>query len=58
VPEYLLVAIIKKRLNLSRSPYEKLQIWSLNLFDKTPLVLSRIPTASESHQDGNQLILL
>jgi hypothetical protein len=33
---------------------------SLNLFEKTPLdiALSRIPTASESAQDGKQLILL
>ena len=60
VSVYVLVAIIKKRLNLSRSLYEILQILSLNLFEKTPLelVLSRFPTASESAQDGNQLILL
>src|SRR5450631_150453 len=60
VSVYVLVAIIKKRLNLSRSLYEMLQILSLNLFEKTPLdiALSRIPTASESPQDGKQLILL
>jgi hypothetical protein len=60
VSVYVLVAIIKKRLNLSRSLYETLQILSLNLFEKTPLdiALSRIPTASESDQDGRQLILL
>ena len=60
VSVYVLVAIIKKRLNLSRSLYEMLQILSLNLFEKTPLdiALSRIPTTSESAQDGNQLILL
>jgi hypothetical protein len=42
---YVLVAIIKKR---------------LNLFEKPPLniALLRIPTASESAQDGKQLILL
>ena len=58
---YVLVAIIKKkRLNLSRSLYEMLQILSLNLFEKTSLdtALSRFPTAPESTQDGNQLILL
>jgi hypothetical protein len=56
----VLVAIIKKRLNLSRSLYEMLQILSLNLFEKTPLdiALSRFPTASESAHDNNQLILL
>jgi hypothetical protein len=60
VSVYVLVAIIKKRLNLSRSLYEMLQILSLNLFEKTPLdiALSRIPTTSESTQDANQLILL
>lgn len=60
VSVYVLVAIIKKRLNLSRSLYEMLQILSLNLFEKTPLdiALSRIPVASESDQAGNQLILL
>ncbi len=60
VSVYVLVAIIKKRLNLSRSLYEMLQILSLNLFEKTPLdiALSRFPTTPESAQDGNQLILL
>jgi len=60
VSVYVLVAIIRKRLNLSRSLYEMLQILSLNLFEKTPLdiALSRISTAPESDQDDNQLILL
>jgi hypothetical protein len=60
VSVYVLVAIIRKRLNIPRSLYEMLQILSLNLFEKTPLdiVLSRFPTASESAQDNNQLILL
>jgi hypothetical protein len=56
----VLVAIIRKRLNLTRSLYEMLQILSLNLFEKTPLeiALSRLPTSPQSPQDGNQLILL
>lgn len=60
VSVYVLVAIIRKRLNLSRSLYEMLQILSLNLFEKTPLdiALSRFPTAPESAQNGNQLILI
>ena len=60
VSVYVLVAIIRKRLNLTRSLYEMLQILSLNLFEKTPLeiALSRIPAVPESPQDGNQLILL
>lgn len=34
---YLIVAIMKKRLNISRSMYEILQILSVSLFDKTPV---------------------
>ena len=37
VSVYVLVAIVKKRLHLSRSLYEILQILSLNLFEKTSL---------------------
>ena len=42
---YVLVAIVKKRLCLSASPYTILQILSLSLFEKTPilLVLSQQP---------------
>ena len=56
----VLVAIIRKRLNLTRSLYEMLQILSLNPFEKTPIeiALSRIPAGPETPQDGNQLILL
>jgi hypothetical protein len=59
VSVYVLVAIVKKRLNLSRSLYEMLQILSLNLFEKTPLdtALSSIPTGPEPPYPGNQLIL-
>jgi len=35
---YLLVAILKKRLGLNHSIYEILQILSLTLFDKTPIL--------------------
>ena len=51
VSVYVLVAIVKKRLNLSRSP---------NLFEKTSLntVLASILTAPESAHDASQLILL
>jgi IS4 transposase len=37
VSVYVLVAIIKKRLNLSASLYQILQILSLTLFEKIPL---------------------
>jgi hypothetical protein len=42
---YVLVAIVKKRLRLSASPYTILQILSLSLFEKTPIlqVLSQQP---------------
>jgi len=59
VSVYVLVAIIKKRLALSRSLYEILQILSLNLFEKTPLdaALTLTPAPSEQRSDRNQLIL-
>jgi hypothetical protein len=59
VSVYVLVAIIKKRLNLSRSRYEMLHVLSLNLFEQTPLdtVLSTIATAPGSVHDSKQLIL-
>ena len=37
VSVYVLVAIVKKRLNLSASLYEILQILSLTMFERTPL---------------------
>ena len=37
VSVYVLVAIVKKRLNLSASLYEMLQILSLTMFERTPL---------------------
>ncbi len=59
VSVYVLVAIIRKRLNLSRSLYEILQILSLNQFKKIPLntPLSRFEGPSEIDQSANQLIL-
>jgi len=59
VSVYVLVAIIKKRLNLSRSLYEMLQILSLNLFEKTPLdiALSRFALSPDMPADAKQLIL-
>ena len=37
VSVYVLVAIVKKRLNLSASLYEMLQILSLTMFERVPL---------------------
>jgi DDE family transposase len=59
VSVYVLVAIVKKRLALSRSLYEILQILSLNLFAKTPLdaALTLTPGPPERPSDRHQLIL-
>jgi len=56
---YVLVAIVKKRLKLDRSLYSILQILSVSLFEKTPIlqVLSATDHDIESPDDDNQLIL-
>jgi hypothetical protein len=56
---YVLVAIIKKRLNLERSLHSILQILSVSLFDKTPILqaLSQPETDDINHESHNQLIL-
>jgi hypothetical protein len=59
VSAYVLVAIVKKRLQLSASLYEILQILSLTMFEKIPLDQLLAQTISEQIQPvpGNQLIL-
>jgi hypothetical protein len=59
VSVYVLVAIVKKRLALTRSLYEILQILSLNLFEKTPLdaALTLAPAPCDRPSEANQLIL-
>ena len=59
VSVYVLVAIIRKRLNLSRSLYEILQILSVNQFEKTPLdtLLARSQSFPNTMRSDNQLIL-
>ena len=59
VSVYVLVAIVRKRLYLSRSLYEILQILSLNLFEKTPLdaALALASTPENQPSGTNQLIL-
>ena len=56
---YVLVAIVKKELRLERSLYEILQVLSLTLFEKTPLLqaLQAEIDASEQDTDRNQLRL-
>jgi hypothetical protein len=56
---YLLVAIIKKRLHLKPSLYGVLQILSLTLFEKTPILqaLSQPNTLCNQSDDQNQQCL-
>ena len=57
---YLLVAILKKRLHLDASLYTILQILSLMLFEKTPILqaLSQTPPTPESPNPENHQCLL
>lgn len=59
VSVYVLVAIARKRLRLELSLYQILQILSLTLFEKVPILQALQPSNSqnESGQDPNQLIL-
>lgn len=59
VSTYVLVAIVKKRLHLSASLYEILQILSLTMFEKIPLDQLLAQTMSDEIQSvsDNQLIL-
>ena len=59
VSVYVLVAIVKKRLNLSASLYEMLQILSLTLFERIPLdqLLHNIITDDIQALSANQLNL-
>ena len=56
---YVLVAIVKKRLNLDHSLYSILQILSVTLMEKTPILqlVSRFNESEKMLDDGKQLIL-
>jgi len=56
---YVLVAIIKKRLQLEASLYSILQILSVSLFEKIPLAeaLTILPNLALEADDANQLNL-
>jgi len=56
---YVLVAIIKKRLNLHGSLYRILQILSVNVFEKTPILeaLSNADDQNASEESCNQFTL-
>ena len=55
----MLVAIVRKRLELEASLYQILQILSLTIFEKTPIscVLQAIDPANNFAENVNQLIL-
>jgi len=59
VSVYVLVAIVRKRLALSASLYQILQILSLTLFEKTPILQALQPSDSQEElpDPGKQLIL-
>ena len=56
---YVLVAIVKKRLNLPRSLYENLQILSLTLCEQRPLdeLLAQIDIGQNDSETHNQMKL-
>ena len=59
VSVYVLVAIVKKRLQLAASLYEILQILSLTMFERMPIdqLLSLQPIVVVEPVSGNQLTL-
>ena len=56
---YVLVAIVRKRLGVDLSLYEILQIFSLTLFEKQPIlqVLQHSEPEPDSLENANQLNL-
>ena len=59
VSVYVLVAIVRKRLTVEASLYQILQILSVTLFEKTPILqaLQASDSQAEISDPGNQLIL-
>ena len=59
VSVYVLVAIVRKRMGVEASLYQLLQILSLTLFEKTPILcaLQAIDEAANLTHNANQLIL-
>jgi IS4 transposase len=59
VSVYVLVAIVRKRLGLNVSLYQILQILSVTLFEKTPILqaLQACDSGNDLSDPGNQLIL-
>jgi IS4 transposase len=59
VSVYVLVAILKKRLGLPQSLYTILQVLSVTLFERMPLIqaLTIMPESTAEDEDCNQLLL-
>jgi hypothetical protein len=59
VSVYVMVAIVRKRMSLDSGLYQILQILSLTLFEKTPILqaLQASDSQEESLDPANQLIL-
>lgn len=59
VTVYVLVAIVRKRLQLDASLYQILQILSVSLFEKTPILCSLQGLDQDDNfaENANQLIL-
>jgi hypothetical protein len=59
VSVYVLVAIVRKRLNLEAPLYTLLQVFSVTVFEKVeiPTAFSRVVDGSEDAQDNNHLNL-
>ena len=59
IATYVLIAIVKKRLNLSHTLYEILRVLDLNMFETTPIadLLGTPPESDESSQSSTQFSL-
>jgi hypothetical protein len=59
VSAYVLVAIVRKRLRIEASLYQLLQVFSVTLFEKTPILQALQPDDSQNElcNSGNQLNL-
>jgi hypothetical protein len=59
VSVYVQVAIVRKRLGIEASLYQLLQIFSVTLFEKTPILhaLQRYDSQKELQNNSNQLII-
>ena len=59
IATYVLIAIVKKRLNLSHTLYEILRVLDLNMFETTPIadLLDTPPESDDSSQSSTQFSL-